>query len=388
MGLYGTTIAIATIICGAIIFLSGAYISFLNIEEGTTLKLGDVDSTLEPCLKAMPGVCERNCAFSVEQMGINWGSIIPLKNKDCVPKPSECCCEINQMDVQKVRSCRKKSSCIALDQGVQYQKCLAPNEMPLVAGNHSGDICGVKPEMFCDIQAKLGPIANSMSSTLKHFIAYPLMFVSALIMISGLSKLQQQVTSKSGKCCGFDADDWSNMGNACGTCSICLACIAIIVACVGYSIILSANNDSIDLCAGKKWNDASTQCVSQCKASISDVMNHYACPVAENVQSLTVAMNILTFGTFIATICICLGYCVHTRKRPRKLYVPLHSGGTVSAPGPVARSGGNNMQYMPPVAQVAVAQPQMVAQTQAVAQQQMVAQPQAVADPPIATVKQ
>ena len=69
--------AIATIICGAIIFLSGAYISFLNIEERTTLKLGDVDSTLEPCLKAMPGVCERKCAFSVEQMGINWGSIIP-----------------------------------------------------------------------------------------------------------------------------------------------------------------------------------------------------------------------------------------------------------------------------------------------------------------------
>ena len=51
-------------------------------------------------------------------------------------------------------------------QGV-IPKCLAPNEMPLVAGNHSAD--DVLPEMFCDIQAKLGPIANSMSSTLKHY---------------------------------------------------------------------------------------------------------------------------------------------------------------------------------------------------------------------------
>ena len=52
----------------------------------------------------------------------------------------------------------------------------------------------------------------------------------------------------------------------------------------------------------------------------------------------------------------------------------MHQGRTVSPPGEVSRSGGNNMQYMPPVV--------------AVAQQQMVAQPQAVANPPIATAKQ
>jgi hypothetical protein len=375
MGLYGTTIAIATIICGAIMFFSGLYISFLNVEQGTTIQLADIDSKLEPCIKAVPGVCERNCAFSVEQMGIKWGSLIPMKDKDCRPNPSECCCELNQMDLQKVRSCRKISACRAFNQGVQYQKCLAPNEMPLVAGNHSGDVCGVKPDIFCGMQAKLGPAMNSVSSKVKNFVAYPIMFASALIIFSGVAKLQQQVTSKSGNCCGWDTHDWGNIGNVCGTCSICFAFTAFCIAAVGYSILLQANNASIDLCAGKKWNDASTQCVSQCKTSISDIMNHYACPVAANIQSLRIAMNIMSFGTLLATVCICLGYCVHIRKRsPKKLYVPMHQGRTVSPPGEVSRSGGNNMQYMPPV--VAVAQPQMVAQ------------PQAVANPPIATAKQ
>ena len=301
-------------------------------------------------------------------MGFKWGSIIPLADKDCIPKPSECCCETNQLDIQKVRSCRKKSACPTFDQGIQYQKCLAPNELPLVAGNYSGEVCGVSPGIFCDIQAKLGPVATSLSSTLKNVVAYPVMFASALIMISGLSKLQQQSTSKNGSCCGLDADSWSNMGNACGTCSICVAFVVLIMMGIGYSILWEVNNDNANLCDGKKWNDASTQCVSQCKASISEVMNHYACPVSENIQSLKLVMNILCWGGLMATLFICLGYCTHTRKRPRKPYVPLRSGGTVSAPGEVARSGGQNMQYMPPVAQVVIAQPQTVAQPQPVAQ--------------------
>eukprot|EP00943_MAST-04B_sp_MAST-4B-sp1_P001184 g1184.t1 len=337
--------ACCTVIAAVIAFFAGLYIIFFNVEAGVTIKMNDIDTKLATCLTKMPGLCVRKCVFSVEQMGFDWGKVVPTSDRDCVPKPQQCCCQIDQT-IQTVRTCQARSSCTTIDLGVQKIGCLAQNELPLVSGNVS-EVCNMNPKFVCDLESTIAPEITFIANMLKKFVGWPVAVTSVIIFFSGFFKFSQHAG-------GLHAGDWENLANVLACCAGCLSIVVFVLTCSGtVAIQLAENAKSItSVCNDPMWNtvDTSLQCDQSCKTAITDIMNGYACIVAKNRASLILSLQFTAGSLLVSMVCMCIGCCVTAPKRKRNAYVPVPSG---SAPGPVARSGGftNPNVYSPPIVQ-------------------------------------
>ena len=347
--------ACCTIIAAMIAFFAGLYVIFFNVEAGVTIKLNDVDAKLATCLTKMPGLCERKCSFSVEQMGFDWGKLMPMSDRDCVPTPQQCCCQIDQT-VQTVRTCQDRSSCATIDQGVQKIGCLAENELPLVSGNVS-EVCNMNPKFVCDLESTIAPEITFIANMLKKLVGWPVAVASIIIFFSGFFKFSQHA---GGEILGCDAGDWENLANVLACCGGCLSVGVFSLTCIGIvAIQVGAENAKAltHVCNDQVWEtvDTSLQCDQSCKTAITDIMNGYTCIVDKNRAGLIFSLQLIA-GTLLASmVFMCIGCCITAPKRKRIAYnyVPVPNG-TISAPGQVARSGGftnPSSVYRPPIVQ-------------------------------------
>jgi hypothetical protein len=339
--------ACCTIIAAVLAFFAGVYIIFFNLEAGVKIKSSDIDTKLATCLNKMPGLCVRKCIFSVEQMGFNWGKVIPTSDRDCVPTSKQCCCQIDQT-IQTVRTCQARSSCATIDQGVQKIGCLANNELPLVSGNVS-KVCNINSKFVCDLESTIAPEIIYIANMLKKLVGWPVAVASVVIFFSGFFKFSQHAGGKF-------AGDWENLANVLACCGGCLSVIAFVLTCIGVvAIQIPENAKSItSVCNDPIWEtvDTSLQCDQSCKTAITGIMNGYTCVVEKNKASLIFSLQLTAGSLLVSMFCMCIGCCITTPKRKRHAYVPVPSG-TMSAPGQVARSGGvtNPGVYRPPIVQ-------------------------------------
>lgn len=314
----------------------GMYLSFKSMKNSSGTQVTDIAKIIDEsqCLESYPGVCKRACITEISQMGINWGKLLPNEDQKCIPKPSECCCQINQMDIQTVTRCTDKSSCVGFDQGVQGQKCLPRNEYPLVNGNRS-EVCGLSTEDFCAMEQTLGSRILSTQIFMK-WVGYVITFCAIPVFLSGLIKISEN-------CMGCDL---SCLANSIGCISMCLAVVAFL-GINTFVFFLSMGNKALeDLCDTAPWSKTSVDCVPNCQTAVDSVMTKAACPMVKELDNIKVASMVLDGFIAVACFLICAMMCSETRteKNHRKYYAVPPSG----PPRAVGNTGGYATQHFQP----------------------------------------
>ena len=294
----------------------GAYLTFRNMSDSAETKVTEITKVIteSKCLESYPGVCKRACVKEISQMGINWGSFLPKDDQTCVPKSDECCCQINQMDIQVVTRCSSKSSCVSIDQGVQSIKCLSPETYPLVNGNRS-DVCGLPTEEFCGMEQALGSRIYLTQSFLK-WVGGAIVCCAVPIFLSGLIKFSES-------CMGCDL---SCMANSIGCIAMCFTIMSMMATAFLLAILLRGSQSLNDLCVAKPWKETSIDCVSNCQTAVDTIMTKTVCPMIDEIDTIHTLSYLLGAGSFFACILLCAMMCSKSEKRYQKFVAIPNSG--------------------------------------------------------------
>ena len=260
---------------------------------------------INQCVASYPGVCSRACRSEISQMGFNWGSFV-FPEDTCKPKPSECCCQINQMGVQKVTRCQDKSTCVGIDMGVQSIGCLLPDKLPLVSGNRSS-VCGLSTEFFCNAQTRLAELIPFVSVWPKY-VGYAFMLSSLPVILSGGLKMMDSEKS----------EDCLHIMTCCG---VCMSVLALALDVIYEQILRNSIQDIKPLCGDEAWSTATEGCNPTCRTAVTRLMEGAVCQELKNITSvLLVGVVYKGFWLFGMGFLFGISCCCKKKKTTTKYY--------------------------------------------------------------------